>query len=181
MNHFQFFDLPVSFYLDEKDLKKRFLVNCRKYHPDFYTMESEEKQAEVLELSTQNNNAFRILSDFDKRMAYMLQIKGVLGEEGKNDIPQTFLMDVMEIQESIMGLEFGYEEKAFETAKKQVAQLEKKLNYSIEPILQSYDDKTSDTGELIAVKEYYLKKKYLLRIKENLNRFAPASPKGAIL
>jgi molecular chaperone HscB len=39
---------------------------------------------EVLELSTLNNNAYKTLSDFDKRMKYILELKEVLGEEGKN-------------------------------------------------------------------------------------------------
>ncbi len=174
MNHFQFFDLPVSFYLDEKDLKKRFLINSKKYHPDFYTLESAEKQVEVLDLATQNNNAYKTLSDFDARMAYILQLKGMLDEEGKNNIPQDFLIEVMEIQESIMELEFGFDEAAFQIAKGRVADLESELAKSIEPILRSYNDKTIKKGELNQIKDFYLKKKYLLRIKENLNRFAPA-------
>ena len=123
MNHFQFFDLPVSFYLDEKLLKKRFLLNSKKYHPDFFTLATQEKQAEILERSTHNNLAYKTLSNFDSRMKYILSEKGILGEKGKNTIPQIFLMEVMDIQEAIMELEFGFDEKAYNQAIQAVNEL----------------------------------------------------------
>lgn len=181
MTYFQFFDLPVSFYLDEKLLKKRFLLNSKKYHPDFYTLESEERQAEILDLSTQNNQAYKTLSNFDSRMKYILNTKGTLEEEGKNSIPQIFLMEVMEIQEAIMELEFGFDEKAYNQANQAVSDLEQGLLTNIQPVLESYNEENSTEEELKKVKDFYLKRKYLWRIKENLNRFAPASPKGATM
>lgn len=175
MNHFELFEFPESFYLDEKELKKRFLQKSKKYHPDFFATDSEEKQQEVLELSTQINDAYKTLSDFNARMAYILKEKGLLGEEGKNDIPQDFLLEVMEIQETIMELEFDFTESAFHNASQSVDNLDDELKTEIEPILQAYDHAKSSEEELKKVKEFYLKKKYLWRIRENLNRFAPAS------
>ena len=181
MTHFEFFDLPVSFYLDEKELKKRYLLNSKKYHPDFYTMETEDKQMEMLELSTQNNNAYKVLSDFETRMEYILRKKGILGEEGNNSIPQAFLMEVMDIQEAIMELEFDFDQNAFNQALNQANELEQALLADIQPVLMNYQEETESTEELKKIKEFYLKKKYLWRIKENLNRFAPAFPKGATM
>ncbi|MEO1260576.1 MAG: iron-sulfur cluster co-chaperone HscB C-terminal domain-containing protein [Bacteroidota bacterium] len=174
MKYFQFFDLPVSFLLDEKELKKQFLRNSKKYHPDFYTLESEEKQAEILELSTLNNKAYKALRNFDERMAYILKELNVLEEEGKNTIPQSFLMEIMEIQEAIMELEFGFDETSFQNALNAATTLEHDLTNGIQPILNNFDHEKSNLEELIKVKDFYLKKKYLWRIKENLNRFAPA-------
>ncbi|NJN78060.1 MAG: DnaJ domain-containing protein [Saprospiraceae bacterium] len=79
--------------LNEKALKKKFYQLSKQFHPDFYTLESEEKQAEILELSTINNDAYKTLSDFDKRMEYILKEKGVYAEEGQNKVPQDFLME----------------------------------------------------------------------------------------
>ncbi|HRD80271.1 MAG TPA: Fe-S protein assembly co-chaperone HscB, partial [Saprospiraceae bacterium] len=62
MNYFEFFRLPLSFQLDEEALRKAFYANSKKYHPDFYTLESEEKQTEILELSTINNQAYHTLA-----------------------------------------------------------------------------------------------------------------------
>lgn len=172
MNYFEFFNIPVSFLLEETDLKKTFYANSKKYHPDFYTLESEEKQLEVLEMSTLNNEAYKTLSNFDKRMKYILDLKGTLAEEGKNQIPQDFLMEMMDINENLMELEFDFDANVFEKVGTELKSLETSLMNEVQPMLESYNDDTSDEVILKGIKNYYLKKRYLLRIHENLNKFA---------
>jgi len=96
MTLFEFYNIPITFIPDEAALRKTFYANSKKYHPDFYTLASQEEQEKALELSTLNNEAFKILSDQDRRMKYILELKGVMGEEGQNNIPQDFLMEMME-------------------------------------------------------------------------------------
>ena len=172
MNYFEFFEIPVSFNLDEAKLKKAFYANSKKFHPDFFTLESEEKQMEVLELSTLNNNAYKTLSDFDKRMKYILDYKGILGEEGKNKLPQEFLMEMMDINENLMELEFDFDQNNFDKVQNDLKVLESNLLKEVNPHLENYDDNESNEEELNSIKNYFLKKRYLLRIKENLNKFA---------
>ena len=78
MNYFEFYNIPVSFKVDNAALKAIFYSNSKKYHPDFFTLENDEKQAEILELSTLNNEAYKTLKDFDKRMKYILDQKGIM-------------------------------------------------------------------------------------------------------
>lgn len=174
MNHFEYFGIPVSFYPDLADLKQRFLKNSKRLHPDFHTLESEERQAEILELSTQNNDAFLTLSDFDKRLKYLLDIKGLFSDT-KQSLPQDFLVEMMEINEAIMELEFGYDEPIYKDTKRKVEEMEEALLLAVNPIMENYDDSTCDMAELEKVKDFFLKRKYLWRIKENLDKFAPAS------
>ena len=172
MNYFEFFKIPVSFNLNEAELKKAFYSNSKKFHPDFFTLESKEKQMEVLELSTLNNNAFKTLSNFDKRMKYILELKEVLGEEGKNKIPQEFLMEMMEINENLMELEFDFDKNNFDKIQNSLKKLESILLEEVNPYIENYNDAAPKEFELDAIKNYFLKKRYLLRIKENLNKFA---------
>ncbi|MDG1435852.1 MAG: iron-sulfur cluster co-chaperone HscB C-terminal domain-containing protein [Saprospiraceae bacterium] len=172
MNYFEFFKIPVSFNLNEAELKKAFYSNSKKFHPDFFTLESKEKQMEVLELSTLNNNAFKTLSNFDKRMKYILELKEVLGEEGKNKIPQEFLMEMMEINENLMELEFDFDKNNFDKIQNSLKKLESILLEEVNPYIENYNDAAPKEVELDAIKNYFLKKRYLLRIKENLNKFA---------
>jgi molecular chaperone HscB len=172
MNYFEFFKIPVSFNLNEAELKKAFYSNSKKFHPDFFTLESKEKQMEVLELSTLNNNAFKTLSNFDKRMKYILELKEVLGEEGKNKIPQEFLMEMMEINENLMELEFDFDKNNFDKIQNSLKKLESILLEEVNPYIENYNDAAPKEVELDAIKNYFLKKRYLLRIKENLNTFA---------
>ena len=153
-------------------MKAIFYTNSKKYHPDFYTMESDKKQAEILELSTLNNEAYKTLKDFDKRMKYILDQKGIMNEEGQNKIPQSFLMEMMEINEALMELEFDFDEVKKNESLNQLRSQENSIYAEVEKIIENYQESTSDEVELKAIKDYYLKKRYLLRIRENLDKFA---------
>ncbi len=173
MNYFEFYGIPISFKVDAGVLKKIFYANSKKYHPDFFTLESDEKQAEILELSTLNTEAYKTLSDFDKRMKYILDLKGVMAAEGENKLPQDFLMDMMDINEAIMELEFDFDETIYHKALTDAQHIENQIFKEIEPILDSYDEAVTPLSQLEVVKKFYLKKRYSLRIRENLSKFAP--------
>ncbi len=172
MNYFEFYETPVSFILDEKKLKRQFYQKSKALHPDFFTLESADKQAAALELSTFNNEAYKVLSDFDSRMEYILKLRGFYEEEGQNKVPQDFLMEVMEINEAIMELEFDYDETAFQRVKKEANMLETKLLEEIMPTLESYNDVEANEELLKKIKKFYLKRKYFLRIQKSLSIFA---------
>ena len=173
MNYFEFYDLPIAFQLDEAALKQTFYANSKRYHPDFFTMENEERQNEILELSTLNTQAYKTLSSFDSRMKYVLELKDVFEEEGKNSLPQDFLMDMMDINEAIMELEFDFDETAYQKVLIDTQNIENQLFEDIKPIIENYQDGLTPQSDLEKVKNFYLKKRYLLRILENVSKFAP--------
>jgi molecular chaperone HscB len=173
MNYFEFYNIPVAFQLDEAALKRAFYANSKRYHPDFFTLENEEKQNEILELSTLNTQAYKTLSDFDRRMKYVLELKDVFEEEGKNALPQDFLMDMMDINEVIMELEFDFDEAAYQNVMLDVQVLENQILEDVKDIIEDYEDGVTSQSDLIKVKNFYLKKRYLLRILENVSKFAP--------
>lgn len=172
-NYFDFFGLAPSPSLDTTELRKLFLANSKEYHPDFYTLESEEKQAEILELSTLNNQAYKVLKDDDLRLKHLLEIKEVLAEEGQNAVPQDFLMEMMDINEGLMELEFEPDSSKVEEVKVAVQALESKMLAEVQLIIDNYNDESISPAELNSLKDYYLKKRYLLRIHKNLSTFAP--------
>lgn len=173
MNYFEFYDLPISFQLDEAALKRSFYANSKRYHPDFFTLEDEAKQNEILELSTLNTQAYKTLSDFDRRMKYVLELKDVFEEEGKNSLPQDFLMDMMDINEAIMELEFDYDEATYQKVLSDAQGIENQILEEAKPIIENYQEDVTPQSDLEKVKNFYLKKRYLLRILENVSRFAP--------
>jgi molecular chaperone HscB len=173
MNHFEFYKIPLSFKIDEAALKRIFYANSKLFHPDFFTLESEEKQAEILELSTLNTETYKTLSDFDKRMKYILDLKGVMGNEGENKLPQDFLMDMMDINEALMELEMDYDEITHKKVLDDVQILENQLFMAVKDIIENYEEDKTPQYSLEEVKYFYLKKRYLLRIRENLTKFAP--------
>jgi len=172
MNYFEFYEIPVSFGVDEEGLRKRFYELSKQYHPDFYTLESEEKQAEILQLSTLNNEAYETLRNEDRRMKYVLTLEGALGEEGSNKLPPDFLMEMMELNEGLMELAFDPDPNAITNIREQLEKKEEELLNEVTPLLARFDANPTTKEGLELVVDYYLKKRYLLRIRENLGKFA---------
>lgn len=182
-NYFDFYNLPISFFLDENTLKKQFLRYSKKYHPDFYTLEKPEKQLEILELSTLNNEAYQTLANFDARLAYILRLKNVLTAEtkGNETLPQDFLLDMMDLNEQLMELEFEFDKKIYEKVLSSVNAFNAKFYEEIKPFLVEYSEDTPPQYQeeiLKKVKNFYLKMRYLLRIREKLFIFAPQFERG---
>jgi molecular chaperone HscB len=172
MNYFEFFEIPIAFMLDEKALRTQFLKQSKQLHPDFYTLESEEKQAQVLELSTLNNEAYKILSNFDSRMHYILEFKGCVGEGQSNPLPQAFLMEMMDVNEQLMELQFDYDAAAHQQIEKEINGQAKALLDEVMPKLEAYVDADATEVVLEPIKNYYLQNRYLIRLKENLAKLA---------
>ena len=172
MNFFSFYDIPISFVLDEKTLKQKYYALSRQYHPDFYTRENAAKQQEILEKSTFNTRAYKTLSDFDERVKYVLELKGFFKEGEKQDIPNDFLMEMMDINESVMDLQTGLDAEKYAQTAAEVRQMQTDLYADIKPVLENYDDAASTSEDFKKVKEFYLKKRYLLRLEKNLATFA---------
>lgn len=175
-NYFEFYDLPEAFQLDDAALKRRYYALSREYHPDFHATESAERQQEVLRLSTLNTNAYRTLSDADLRMAYILSRHRLL-EEGKQSMPPDFLMEVMDLNEQIMELEFDPNPEVAAQVESEVNALADTLDAGIEPVLVGYPGLPVEARPqaLHQIQTYYLKKRYLLRIRESLTKFAARS------
>ena len=169
-DYFAFYGLPLSFNPDTALVKQKFYEFSKKYHPDFYINESEEKQVEVLELSTVNNKAYQVLSDPQKRLHYILELKGLLKEGENYVLPQSFLMDMMDINEALMDLQFDPDPIKLAGLKEDVNSVEKGLSEEILSLTASFDAQEVDEQNktLIAVKDLYYRTKYLLRLRESI-------------
>jgi len=170
MNYFELYNLPVSFNPNPQLVKKQFYALSKQYHPDFYINESEEKQEEVLELSTLNNKAFQVFKDPQKRLHYVLELKGKLVEGENYALPQSFLMEMMDVNEALMELEFDSDPAKLAELKDQTAQIEQNLAQELETLTTQFDNNSFADEETIlkAIKDIYYRNKYLWRIKESL-------------
>ncbi|MBC7913140.1 MAG: Fe-S protein assembly co-chaperone HscB, partial [Pyrinomonadaceae bacterium] len=138
MNYFEFYDIPVSFNTDATLVKQKFYELSKAYHPDFYISHSEEKQHEILELSTINNQAYQILSNPTKRIEYILQLHGHAIEGEKYQLPQEFLMEMMEVNEALMELEFDSDEVVLKNTEGQILTIEAQLQSSLEGYILAF-------------------------------------------
>ena len=173
MDFFKFYDIPISFLLDEKALKQKFYALSRQYHPDFHTHETAEEQEKILELSSLNTRAYKTLSDFDERVKYILELKGLLKEGEKQEIPNSFLMEMMDINESVMDLKMDFDKEKYTQTLNEVRQMQTDLYHEVKSIIENYNDVAATADDLQAIKDFYLKKRYILRLEKNLSTFAP--------
>ena len=174
MNYFELYDLQVSFNIDGNLLKKKFYELSKRYHPDFYVNESEEKQEEILQLSTQTNKGYQTLSDKQKLVAYILSMSKLLDDSDKYQLPQDFLMEMMEVNEALMELNTKPNTEILEQISSQIRDMEDNLSKELDYHTQNFDAQNGNDNEIILlkIKDIWYRKKYLLRIQDSLNKFA---------
>jgi len=172
MDYFELYGLPLTFNPDQKVVKQKFYELSKKFHPDFHINESEEKQEEVLLLSTMNNKAYQVLTDPQKRLHYILDIKGLI-QEGENYVlPQAFLMDMMDVNEALMDLEFEPDAAKLLEVRMQVDEIEKGLFDELSGLTTGFEalPEAEQQAALLKIKDLYYRNKYLLRIGETLSK-----------
>ena len=176
-DYFAFYGLAESFHPDETVLKRLYYAKSRETHPDFHATSSAENQAEMLQQATLNTDAYRTLADPDKRMAYVLRQRGLLEESKQEQLPPNFLMDMMDLNEQLMDLETTPDAAAVAQVASEVQAIADTLDAGIEPVLAGYEGLPSDhrPAALQQIRTYYLKKRYLLRIQQQVATFAARS------
>jgi len=166
MNYFELFEIPVQLKLNPATLSKKFFELSRRYHPDYVATETDAVQQEALEQSALLNRAWKTFHHPDLLIKYVLQEKGLLEEEEKYTLPSSFLMEVMDINEQVMEMEDASAKPAITAT---IDQLSNDIYEPVKEIVEHYKEAVTTEKELLQVKEYYYKKKYLDRIREELD------------
>lgn len=164
MTYFELFDIPVSLNVDTSLIKIKFYELSRKYHPDFHLTDTEDEQDDILEKSALLNKAFKIFTNKEETLKYVLQLKGLLEGEEKYKLPPGFLMEMMELNEALMDAKMEADEEKIASSQSQISSLENELYENIKHTLENYKEGVTTEKELLQVKDYYFKKKYLTRI-----------------
>jgi molecular chaperone HscB len=170
MDYYELYGLPVTFNPDPKIVKSKFYELSKKYHPDFYINESEEKQEEVLQLSTLNNKAFQVFRDPQRRIQYVLTLRGMLEEGDHYALPQSFLMEMMDVNEALMDLQMEPDASRLAAITAEIDVIEKGLLNELSTLTTAFDTQSPAEQEatLKVIKDLYYRNKYLYRIRESL-------------
>jgi len=164
MNYFELFDIPVQLKPDPGKVRKKFLELSRKYHPDYFVQQDNQLQQEALENAAQLNKAYKVLSNEDAVIKYVLQEKGLIEEDEKFALPPDFLMEMMELNEALAEAQMDTDEDAIARTRQQLSNLEIEIYEPVKDIVEHYQEGITSEKELLQVKAYYYKKKYLQRI-----------------
>lgn len=165
MNYFELYNIPITLQPSQALVKEKFYELSRKYHPDFHGGASQEEQGEMLEKSSMVNMAYKVFIHPDETIKYVLQLKGLLEEEEKYQLAPDFLMEVLELNEQAMDVS---EQADADRLTETIHQFQKQIYEPVETIVASYQEGITTEKELLQVKEYYYRKKYLDRILAGL-------------
>ena len=169
MNYFEIFGIPVQLKVDKTDLPKKYFELNKKFHPDFYGNATPAEQEHALEITANLNKAYKTFQNPDETIKYVLQLKGLLEEEEKYQLPPDFLMEVLEINEQLMDLKMEENPGLKDNLQSSIFNLQSEIYEPVKTIIENYQDGVTTEQELLQVKEYYYKKKYLNRIIRELS------------
>jgi molecular chaperone HscB len=100
-NHFELFQLPVSYELDRNRLDSAYREVQSRVHPDKFVQASDAEKRVAMQWATQANEAYQVLKDPIKRATYLCNLNGVdLQTESNTSMPASFLMQQMEWREA---------------------------------------------------------------------------------
>lgn len=169
MNFFELYNIPLSFSPDRNEVKKQYFQLSRKYHPDFVSNGTDADKEEALEVSAKINKAYKVLNNSDETVKYVLQLKGLLQDDEKYDLPKDFLIEMMDVNESLMDAKMENDEAAINKCKSSIATFSSEIYEPVKEIIEKNTDVDFTQEKMLQVKDYYFKKKYLNRILDSIS------------
>src|SRR5215204_1444874 len=136
MNYFEIFGIPIQLKVDKNELPKKFFELNRKFHPDFYATSTPSEQQRALEITANLNKAFKTFQNPDETIKYVLQLKGLLEEEEKYQLPPEFLMEVLEINEQLM--DAGDDPGLKVNLQSAIVNLQSKIYEPVKEVIENY-------------------------------------------
>jgi molecular chaperone HscB len=172
-NYFELYHMPVTFHPDQVEVKSKFYELSRLYHPDRFAQSGAEELAQALHTSAMNNQAYKTFKNPDATMAYILKINNLLEDEEKYSLPSEFLMEMMDINEAVSDYEMDPQnEDACQMAVNSLNEQLELWDDATNMLVDSFEKGDKSNTLLLQIKDQYFRKKYLLRIKERIDRFA---------
>lgn len=160
---FHHFGLQPGFLIDESELRKEYLRLQKLWHPDFFASDPVEME-KALQFTALNNEAYKTLSTLNNRILYILQTHGMWKEGEKTNLPQDFLMEMLDLNDLIEEAKTNPE--AREEADKQLTQLKQEVNQNLQAKAQLADAQKTNWNPqtLEPIRTEFEKLRYIQRL-----------------
>ena len=120
-NHFDLFNLPAKFALDQGALDAAYRDVQGQVHPDKFVNATDAEKRVAMQWATRANEAYQTLRNPQKRAQYLCEQNGVdLRTESNTAMPMDFLMQQMEWREALGEARAGQDSDALEALDAQV-------------------------------------------------------------
>jgi molecular chaperone HscB len=101
-NHFELFNLPARFEVDQAALDSAYREVQGRVHPDRFVNASDAEKRVAMQWATRANEAYQTLRNPQKRAQYLCELNGAdLQTESNTAMPMEFLMQQMEWREAL--------------------------------------------------------------------------------
>ena len=120
-NHFELFQLPAKFDVDMDQLDAAYREVQGRVHPDRFVNASDAEKRVAMQWATRANEAYQTLRSPQKRAQYLCELNGVdLQTESNTAMPMDFLMQQMELRETLADARAGKDAEALDELDAQV-------------------------------------------------------------
>lgn len=121
-NYFEWFELPMTFPINRDELRTKYQLLQKKYHPDRLNMQNDIDKMQVIQLSANLNEAYRILQNSVATADYCLSLTELQPDNSENATDSDILMQQFELREQLESLQtlnelISFEEKVSNLAK----------------------------------------------------------------
>ena len=139
-NHFELFNLPQRFAVDDAALAGAYRDVQSRVHPDKFVNATDAEKRVAMQWATRANEAYQTLKNPQKRAQYLCELNGVdLQTESNTAMPMAFLMQQMEWREELGDARAGKDMDALEALDQQLRQERKARLLDIEQQLDAGD------------------------------------------
>ncbi|MRT31282.1 Fe-S protein assembly co-chaperone HscB [Herbaspirillum sp. CAH-3] len=139
-NHFDLFQLPQRFAIDQKALEQAFHSVQGQAHPDKFAHASDAEKRVAMQWATRANEAYQTLKNPLKRARYLCELHGVdLQTESNTAMAPAFLMQQMEWRETLDDAKAGKDIDALEQLNTELLSEKKAEIARIEALLDAGD------------------------------------------
>ena len=154
------FGLTPAYALDLDHLDRAYRDIQSKVHPDRFAQAGDAERRAAMQMTTQVNEAYRILKTPVQRAKYLLELNGVdVGFETNTAMPRDFLMEQMELRERL------------EAAKKSadLDSIADELSADRRELENQIKENIDDTHDFVAAKDLVRKLMFLERFGEDVD------------
>lgn len=144
-NHFELFDLPISFEVEQETLALRYRELQRAVHPDRFANATEQEKRLSVQQAAQINEAYQVLKSPLSRARYLLEISGLPLDDTDTQMDPSFLMEQMELREALA--EVRGADDPFEALNKARNNIESREREFIESLQQAFGDGSKEALE----------------------------------
>lgn len=165
---FDLFGIEKSYSLDHLQLRDRFRLLQKKFHPDNFASASEHERRLSAQYAALINEAYSTLSDAMQRGRYMLTLQGIsTDEEHDTSMDPEFLIQQLELRE-----ELDAARASANSSMKMLSSLADKVNNEFakreESIAEILDNTDASESELDKARQLVRELQFLGRIRSEI-------------